>query len=552
MTGGGPSGPRTLAWAGGDGNWNTTAANWTGNATTYAAGDNVGFGNISGTTTVAVAAGGVTPASFTVDNDAAHPYTFVGGAIGGTTGLLKQGVGTLTLSNDNTFTGATTVAGGTLQVAGAFAATSIDVHGQLLQFNIERLAVDRLAHLRHRHAPKTRQRHDGADRRQHVRRHDFGRRRYAPRRSRSRRHDLRQRRRHVSWCRSQRQHGRVRRRLGDRERHADRHDDRQRRHGQRRFRRHAGRTRRVDGGTLNVGSGGAITGAITLTSGELSLFAGGTADSAPGITVGAAGTFQVAGGAVTGNGPITVAGRFVANGSVAASSFTVQSGGTLSGSGSIAGTVAVNDGGALSPGNSIESLSVGNLTLSGGADLFFEFRNATGSTPGTDWDLIDLGANGVLNLGDATASNPINLHIDSWKLDNSGHGGGVSDGANYNHFDPQADYAWLFIQAADLGKLSMLPVDDDFSRRFLIIDDALNGGVFSTADGNPFDRPLSSLGQGTFTVAWQNGSQGPGLYVHYSAIPEPGTLSLIGAAAAGFYLRRRRHPQSSQGVDSVS
>jgi hypothetical protein len=223
----------------------------------------------------------------------------------------------------------------------------------------------------------------------------------------------------------------------------------------------------------------------------------------------------------------------------------VQGGGLLTGTGDIQGNVSVQTGGTLSPGNSVESLGMGNLSLTHGSNLIFEFRDAPGTHdfgggntgPGYSWDLIDLGASGILNLGDATATNPINLDISAYMLDNSGHATLPGDLI----FNPQSSYEWLFIKVASLSNLVTNGNDDDFNRRFTIVDTALNGGVFDTGNNNPFTRPSSSQGEGTFTVAWRNGVQGMGMYIQYSAIPEPGTMVLAGLASmgAGWYGRRR-------------
>lgn len=112
--------PKNLTWVGGGANlWDTTTANWTGDASLFSANDNVTFDN-SGTATPAVdLVGTVNPNIITVN--AAQDYTFgttTSGSIGGSANLNKSGTGKLTLTTANTYTGKTTVNGGTLSVAG--------------------------------------------------------------------------------------------------------------------------------------------------------------------------------------------------------------------------------------------------------------------------------------------------------------------------------------------------------------------------------------------------------------------------------------------------
>jgi autotransporter-associated beta strand protein len=80
----------------------------------FTAGDLVTFSNSAGATTVTLS-GAVAPASVTVTGT--NSFMFTGsGSISGSTGLTLNGPGSLTLSGTNTYTGGTTVNGGTLIV----------------------------------------------------------------------------------------------------------------------------------------------------------------------------------------------------------------------------------------------------------------------------------------------------------------------------------------------------------------------------------------------------------------------------------------------------
>jgi autotransporter-associated beta strand protein len=108
--------PPPLTWTGSaSGNWNATQANWQqrGAVSTYGDGLAVVFDDTGTNSSIAIQAGGVCPASVTFDNTALA-YTFSGGPIAGTTGLVLDGSGTVTLENSNAYTGGTSVNSGVL------------------------------------------------------------------------------------------------------------------------------------------------------------------------------------------------------------------------------------------------------------------------------------------------------------------------------------------------------------------------------------------------------------------------------------------------------
>ena len=111
--------PASLIWTGtNNSNWDliTTTNNFSGAADNrFYNLDTVAFDDTATTGTVALA-GSLAPTSVTVNNSSLN-YTFSGtGAIGGTASLTKSGSGTLEIVNENTYSGGTTINGGTLQL----------------------------------------------------------------------------------------------------------------------------------------------------------------------------------------------------------------------------------------------------------------------------------------------------------------------------------------------------------------------------------------------------------------------------------------------------
>jgi autotransporter-associated beta strand protein len=116
---------RNLIWNQAGGSWNTAVVGnrpWLTDEHNafFLLGDQATFGD-TGVGNVVIAAAGVSPDTIHVQNTTGN-YIFSGGSISGTTKLEKTGAGTLTLANNNTYTGDTSILAGML---------ALDTQGQI-------------------------------------------------------------------------------------------------------------------------------------------------------------------------------------------------------------------------------------------------------------------------------------------------------------------------------------------------------------------------------------------------------------------------------------
>lgn len=295
----------------------------------------------------------------------------------------------------------------------------------------------------------------------------------------------------------------------------------------------------VTGGTL-VGTG-TVTADVSYSSTSNSTFAGEIAGSGRTLTVNAPGATLTLTGTNNYTGTTTVSGGtlLAAPGAIAASaSITINSTGNFFSEGIVAGPVTVSSGGSISAGidsadtgpsaGEMEIQSSGSaLTWLGGSTIRFQFSTNDQGTAGLDWSHFNL-PNGHLALL-ADGSNPsskIKIDITALATNDSTVPGVTAAGAT--HFDPDnqtSAYHWLFVT-------NFSSIDTTGSTNFTDINDLFTFDASKVYSQNPTTAPLL----GSFYIT----TSGNDMYLNYAAVPEPGSLTLIGVAGLGLAYNRRR------------
>ncbi|MEJ1972491.1 MAG: autotransporter-associated beta strand repeat-containing protein [Lacunisphaera sp.] len=256
-------------------------------------------------------------------------------------------------------------------------------------------------------------------------------------------------------------------------------------------------------GALQFAGNTAASGAVTLTAdarittaaaSDTGTLSGAINDGAAGYGLEKTGAgLLVLSGASTYTGATAVSeGTLQVNGSLATAVLTVADGATLGGLGSVAGSVTVNSGGHLSPGTSPGTITTGALFLEPGAILDYEL-NGNGSLGGPVNDLTnvngDLTLNGLLNVSSTRVGG---LGLGLYRLINYT-GSFTNPGATLvlNTLPPANDPANLFVQTAIAHQVN------------LVSTNGLSLNIWDGGDTTLHDNGAIEGGDGT----WDNTNQ---------------------------------------------
>jgi T5SS/PEP-CTERM-associated repeat protein/autotransporter-associated beta strand protein len=268
---------------------------------------------------------------------------------------------------------------------------------------------------------------------------------------------------------------------------------------------------------------------------------------------------------LNGQNAIVTGGLFVNNGNVFDSSaagtavVVADQGAVVKGAGFYSITPVTKNGGKYSPGNSPgRSFSGSTVFGPGGTQLFgFQINDAGPSTtfpaaPGvagpipnaqnqvSGWSLIVTQKRSVpvVTTGNfswvATPSNKMNISMETL-LANSGTPGYGTSGSDtdgpMSDFDPTKSYTWTIVQMDPAGTYSG-PTDT----ATLTASTSLDVSAFANKDAS--NQPISAS---AFTIQWDAANRDLNI-VYGTAVPEPGSMALLGAAGAGigWVIRRRK------------
>ena len=257
---------------------------------------------------------------------------------------------------------------------------------------------------------------------------------------------------------------------------------------------------------------GGLQGSRNLSIGANSLSVGSNGQSTTysGVLTGSGSLTKVGGGrlALTGantfSGTTNVnAGELAVNGSIAGS-LSVASIATLSGTGIVGGNATIS--GTHSPGNSPGAQTFnGNLTYEAGAIVNWELIANTTGAPGTNYDQI------LLPTGNLTFSGSTTLALSF----NS-----VGSSVDWTNAFWNVNRSWMVYDLSGgttIGGLSNL---------------SLGGSLLDS-----LNQPLSPTGRGYFTTSLD----GQDVVLNFTAVPEPSTyaMALAGLACGSWMMRRR-------------
>ncbi|MFM2196570.1 MAG: hypothetical protein RLZZ505_2 [Verrucomicrobiota bacterium] len=237
------------------------------------------------------------------------------------------------------------------------------------------------------------------------------------------------------------------------------------------------------------------TAAVTIESGS----SDGSITGTGSLTKTGAGTLVLSGSSTYTGATAVTSGVLAVNGSLGNTATTVSDTGTLRGSGTIGGSVTINNGGTIAPGNSIESLGLGDVSFTSGSTFDFELDSTT-----LNGDLLhstgslDIDANATLVLTELVAGT---LAVGS-KLTLISYIGGWNSGELFSYNGSTLADDSTFILGAN---------------QWLFNYNDTSGGSNFTAD-----------------------QAGAISFVTMTAVPEPTAAALLGILGMFALLRRRR------------
>jgi fibronectin-binding autotransporter adhesin len=322
-------------------------------------------------------------------------------------------------------------------------------------------------------------------------------------------------------------------------------------------------TTTISAGTLQIGAGlgtGALGSSTVSDSGTLAIDLNGAFSIAPANAISGSGALNQIGTGITtitstnsySGGTTISAGTIRANSSTTSlgtGAVTIASGGTLGGNGSVgngSNLLTVQSGGAIAAGSTATTygtLTTGSNSWQGGGN--YVWKLSTAGSVGVGVNTGNSGSDGVAGTGTGTAGSSWDLvTMSALNVSQAGVTSSFIITPTASLSTANGEYSWVIAQVTGTLTLpSGMTLGENLLQNKPSGTGTVDAFVLNTAgfSVNGISNQSGATGS-TFSLEFVNVGGSSDLILSYGATPEPGTTMLVAAGVMPILARRRRRP----------